>query len=171
MKLNETNYKNGKNELYDNHWVNVSFESNIIDVSFDTWWLNSGATIHTCNSTQTVISRRSPTSLEQYVYMGGCTKVKVDFLGVVRLQLNIGIFLELQEVTYIPSIRRNLTLVLILDRLGYSFLFGTEKVKLYQDSLLIGIRVLCGSLYILDLSTLPYVFATLLKHVKKIEFS
>ena len=38
--------KNGKNELYDNHLVNVYFESNIIDVSSDTWWLDSGATIH-----------------------------------------------------------------------------------------------------------------------------
>ena len=42
--------KNEKNELYDNHWVNVCFESNVIDVPFDTSWLNSGATIHACNS-------------------------------------------------------------------------------------------------------------------------
>ena len=28
--------KNGKNESYDNHWVNVCFESNIIDVLSDT---------------------------------------------------------------------------------------------------------------------------------------
>ena len=46
MKLNETNYKNEKNELSDNHGVNVCFESNIIDVSSDTWWLDSDATIH-----------------------------------------------------------------------------------------------------------------------------
>ena len=70
---------------------------------------------------QEVISRRSPTSLEQYVCMGDNTKVQVDFLGVVRLQLNIGNFLELQDV-YIPSIKRNLLSVPILDRLGYSFL-------------------------------------------------
>ena len=31
------NIKNEKNELPDNHWVNVCFESNIIDVSSDTW--------------------------------------------------------------------------------------------------------------------------------------
>ena len=37
-------------------------------------------------------------------------------------------------------------LVPILDRLGYSFLFGSGKVKLYRDSLLIGTEVLCGSL-------------------------
>ena len=29
--------KNEKNELSNNHWVSVCFESNIIDVSSDTW--------------------------------------------------------------------------------------------------------------------------------------
>ena len=80
-KLNGTNYKNNKNELSDNHLVNVCFESNIIDVSLDTWWLDSGATIHTCNSMQEVIRRRIPTSLEQYVCMRDDTKIQV--LGVV----------------------------------------------------------------------------------------
>ena len=55
------------------------------DVSFDTWWLDSGATILSFNSMQTVIIKRSPTSLEQYGYMRDDTRVKVDFLGVVRL--------------------------------------------------------------------------------------
>ena len=59
--------KNRKTELSNNHWVNVCFESNIIDVSSDTWWLGSGATIHACNSMQAVTSKRSRTSLEQYV--------------------------------------------------------------------------------------------------------
>ena len=53
-----------KNELFDNLKVNVCLESNIIDVLSDTWWLDSGATIHVCNSMQVVISKRSPTSLE-----------------------------------------------------------------------------------------------------------
>ena len=77
------------------------------------------------------------------------------------MYLSIKIFLELQDVVYIPSIKRNLISVPILDRLGYSFLFGIEKVKLYRDSLLIGTRILCGSLYILELSALSFVSATL----------
>ena len=61
----------------------------------------------------------------------------------------------------IPLIKRNLILVLILDRLGYSFLFGTRKVKLYQDSLLIDIGVLCRNLCRLELFALSYLSATL----------
>ena len=38
--------KNEKNELSDNQWVNVCFESNVIDVSSNTWWLDNGATLH-----------------------------------------------------------------------------------------------------------------------------
>ena len=86
---------------------------------------------------QAVIRRKSPTSLEQYVYMRDGSRVQVGFLGVVRLQLSTRNFLELQDVVYIPSIRRNLILVPILDRLIYCFLFGIGKVKLYRDSLLI----------------------------------
>ena len=70
-----TNYKNEKYDLSDNHLANVCFESNIIDVSSDTWWLYSDATIHACNSMQTMINRRNPISLEQYVCMGDGTKV------------------------------------------------------------------------------------------------
>ena len=66
------------------------------------------------------------------------------------------------RVAYIPPIRRNLISISIFDRLGYSFLFGTRKVKLYRDSLLIGTGVLCGSLYRLELFAMPSIYATLI---------
>ena len=77
---------------------------------------------------QAVISKRRPTSLEQYMNMGDGTRVQVDFLGVVRLWLSIGNFLELRDMAYIPSsIRRNLILVPILNKLGYSFFFNWKS--------------------------------------------
>ena len=94
------------------------------------------------------------------MYIGDITTVQVDFLGVVRL-LSVKKKLELQDVVYIPSIMRNLISVSIFDRLGYSFHFRTGKVKLYRDSLFIGIGVLYGSLYRLESSVLPSVSATL----------
>ena len=86
----KTNYRKLKviQEKKGNHWVNVYFESNVIDVSFDTWWLDSGATIHARNYVQVMISRRSPTSQEQYMFMGDGTRVQVAFLGVVSLHLS-----------------------------------------------------------------------------------
>ena len=52
---------------------------------------------------QAVISRRSPTSFEQYVYMEDDKRVQVDFLGVVRLSVSTRNFLELQDVAYMSS--------------------------------------------------------------------
>ena len=72
----------------------------------------------------------------------------MKFLGIVRCGIH-------------TSIRRNLILVPILDRLGYIFIFGSRKVKLYRDSLLIDNRILCGSLYKLELSAWPSVSTTL----------
>ena len=63
-------------------------------------------------------------------------------------------------MAYIPSIKRKLISIPILDRLGYRFCFRTVKVKLYRDLLLIGTGVLCGSLYRLELSVLPSISAT-----------
>ena len=64
-------------------------------------------------------------------------------------------------MTYIPSIMRNLIYVPILDRLGYSFIFGSGKVKFYRDSLLIGNAMLYRNLYKLELYSLPFVSPTI----------
>ena len=64
-------------------------------------------------------------------------------------------------MVYILVIWRNLISMPILDRLEYSFPYGTGKVELYLDSLVIGTILLCGSLYRLELSSLLFVFATL----------
>ena len=53
----------------------------------------------------------------------------------------------MKNVAFISSIRRNLISIPILDRLGYSFLFGIGKVNFYLDSLLIGNETLCGNFY------------------------
>ena len=82
-----------------------------------------------------MISRRS-TSQEQYVLMGNDIRVQVVSLGIIRLHLNIEFFFFffLQNVAFIPFIRRNLIYVPILDRLGYNFLLELEKL-IYIETL------------------------------------
>ena len=98
-------------------------ETNIIDVPMNTWWLDTGATINVITSLQGMISQRGLTNLEQHVYMGDSSRAKVDIMGIIKLKLAIGYILELQEVSYVPSIRRNLLSIYLLDSQGYSFLF------------------------------------------------
>ena len=71
------------------------------------------------------------------MFMGNGTRVQVVSLGIIRLHLNIknkNKFYFLQNVAFIPSIRRNLINVPILDRLGYNFLLELEKL-IYIETL------------------------------------
>ena len=70
--------------------MNVCFESNIIDVPSDTWWLDGDVIIHVFNSMQVVIRKRSQTILEQYVYMGDGKRVQVDFLATALVNSFLG---------------------------------------------------------------------------------
>ena len=117
-------------------------ETNIIDVPMNTWWLDIRATIHVTNSLQGMISQRGPTNHEQHVYMGDSSRAKVDIMRIIKLKLATGYVLELQEVSYIPSIRRNLLSISLLDSQSYSFLFGNNKVEMYKDGKVIGFGTL-----------------------------
>ena len=113
-------------------------ETNLIDRPMNTWWLDTRATIHVTNSLQAMVSQRGPTHLEQHVDMRDSSRAKVDIMGIIKLKLATGYVLELQEVSYVPSIRRNLLTISLLDSQGYSFLFGNNKVEMYKDGKVVG---------------------------------
>ncbi|KAH9669148.1 retrovirus-related pol polyprotein from transposon TNT 1-94-like protein [Citrus sinensis] len=129
----------------------VGFESNLVDVPSDTWWLDTGATINITNSLQEFKSRREPNEGELIVHMGNGVTTKVESIGVVRLHLATCYVLDLLDRVYIPSIRRNLISVSILDRYGYTFHFGDRKVYLFRNSELVGSDTLYDGLYMIDL--------------------
>lgn len=62
-------------------------ETNIVDVHANSWWLDTGATIHVTNSLQEMTNRRKPSKHEECVYMGDGSKVKVEFFGMIKLKL------------------------------------------------------------------------------------
>lgn len=49
-----------------------------------------------------------PNKDEVSVFLGNRAKVAVEFIGIVRFELFSGFLLNLVDVAYIPSIRRNL---------------------------------------------------------------
>ena len=77
--------------------------------------------------------------------------MKVDIMGIIKLNLATRFVLELQEVFYLPLIRRNLLSISLSDSQGYSFLFANNKVEIYKDVKVVGFGTLCGNLYGLDL--------------------
>ena len=132
----------------------VCFESNMVDVPLNTWWLDSGATIHVVNSLQGFRSLRKPSKAESEIIVGDGARVAVKDVGMVALNLPSGHTLLLKNVVYVPSMRRNLISALVLDESGYTFRLGNGKLIMYFDSIEVGSGVLCDGLYMLNISNM-----------------
>lgn len=110
----------------------------------NTWWLDTGATIHVINVLQEVKNRRKPSDLEKNVHIFVCNgaRLKVEYFGDIKLHLVTGHILELKDVAYVSSIRRNLISISFLDKCGFCFSFSLGKVNLMLNSILFGFGTL-----------------------------
>ncbi|CAL9021700.1 unnamed protein product, partial [Prunus brigantina] len=117
--------------------VFVCFESNLIDVSTDTWWLDSGASIHVANSLQGFITKRPPNKDEVKVFVGNGVKVQVEFIGAVRIQLDSGFVLDLVDVVYVPSMTRNLISVARLVKSKLTLSFDEFGISIFNNKELV----------------------------------
>ena len=124
----------------------VCFEVNLTLVPKHTWWMDSGATTHISVSMQGFLSCRKPNDGERYIFVGNDKKVEVKAIGIFRLLLKSGTYLDLNETFVVPSFRRNLVSIYVLDKFGYSCSFGNNKFGLFQNSNLVG----TGSLFYVD---------------------
>ena len=71
----------------------------------------------------------------------------MTFIGDVSLHLESGFTLVLNNTLYVPSFRRNLISIPLLDKLGYYMNFGNSEVKLSLNYTNIGYGVLIDGLY------------------------
>ena len=124
----------------------VCSEVNLTSVPKHTWWIDSGATTHISVSIQGCLSCRNPNDGERYIFVGDGKKVEVEAIRTFRLFLKSGTYLDLNETYVVPSFRRNLVSISILDKFGYTCSFGNNKFSLFQNSNLVG----TGSLYYVD---------------------
>ena len=131
----------------------VCHESSLIDVPVNSWWIDSGASIHVSNSLQGFRSKRKPSDAEVNLFVGNGNKVDVQFIGLVELKLESGFILRLKNTVYVPSMRRNLISLSKLDDSGFSFNFKNGFCLLSRDSQVVGKAVKCDGLYRLSLDS------------------
>ena len=81
------------------------FESNLVDMPSDAWWLDSSSSIRVTNLLQNFTTRRIPNKDEVKVSVGNGRRVEVKAIGTVRLKFDFGFCLELENVIYVPSMR------------------------------------------------------------------
>ena len=82
---------------------------------------------------QSCLRSRTPSDAKRFIYVGNGNKVPVEAIGVFRLKLESGCFLDLEETYYVPSFRWNLIFVSRLDKSSYLCSFENGKVKLFHD--------------------------------------
>ena len=96
----------------------VCTKVNLAFVPTDTWWIDSGATIHVSMSMKGCLHFQKPISEEKYVFTGNATSARVEGIKTFRLLLNIGHFVDLIDIFDVPNFRRNLESVSTLDKFG-----------------------------------------------------
>ncbi|KAL4325263.1 hypothetical protein GQ457_11G002710 [Hibiscus cannabinus] len=66
----------------------VCFEPNMVDVNYNTWWIDSGSTIHVSNSLQGLKNLREPVGAERHIYSGNKMQSHVEAIGTCELVLS-----------------------------------------------------------------------------------
>ncbi|KAJ9709816.1 hypothetical protein PVL29_001334 [Vitis rotundifolia] len=131
----------------DNPTSFVCYESNMVNVNTNTWWIDSGSTIHIANSLQGMQNLRKPVTSEQFILSGNKMGSHVEAIGTCYLTLNSGFVLELQKTFYVPSFSRNLISVSRLVPFGYCFHFSETSFSLIYKSDCVGNGILSDGLY------------------------
>ncbi|KAF7826504.1 Retrovirus-related Pol polyprotein from transposon TNT 1-94 [Senna tora] len=89
----------------------------------------------------------TPIERESKLKVGNGGDVEVQYVGKVVVTLDSGFQLVLKDTFYIPSFRRNLVSISSLDKDGYCFNFGNNKVGIFYDFEMVGECVLSDGLY------------------------
>ncbi|KAF3681104.1 putative phosphoserine aminotransferase, chloroplastic-like [Capsicum annuum] len=71
------------------------------------WWMDSGATHHVC-ANKKLFSSFTLAQVEEIIYMANFTTTKVEGTGKLCLKMTSGKVLTLNNVLYVPELRRNL---------------------------------------------------------------
>ncbi|XP_074298256.1 uncharacterized protein LOC141629094 [Silene latifolia] len=100
------------------HYSLVCFESNLIEVPSNTWWLDSGATTHISHIKQGYRMIQPIRGAEQS-----------------------------SDCLYVPDCARNLVSLSKLDNLGFNFKFGHGVFSMYRNEYFYGSGTLIDSLY------------------------
>lgn len=131
----------------------VCYESNMANVNLNTWWIDSGSTIHITNSLQGFQNLRKPVGSEQSILSGNKIGSRVEAIGTCNLVLSSGFILKLEKTFYVPSFSRNLISVSRLVPFGFSFTFSDKYFNLYNKSECVGNGILSDGLYCLNLQS------------------
>ena len=116
-KKTKANKEEPKREYY-----LVSAISCSITDSATSWLVDSGASRHMTGNREALTSYRKKKFTTQ-VELGDDSTYKIEGVGSTSLQLDSGTVLHIDDVLYVPGLKKNLLSVANLEDKGYKFLF------------------------------------------------
>lgn len=102
----------------------VCFESNLAEVHYNVWWIDSGYTTYVSNMMHGFFTIQIINPNEKFIFMGNRVKALVESIGTYCLILDTKHHLDPFQTPYVPSVSCKLISLSKLDFVGYSFTFG-----------------------------------------------
>ena len=98
----------------------------------NSWLVDSGASKHMTGNRGALTSYRKKFTTQ--VELGDDSAYKIEGLGSTTLQLDSGTVLHIDDVLYVPGLKKNLIFVDGLEDKGYRVLFMDKKVLLWAKN-------------------------------------
>ena len=96
--------------------------------------------------------RRTLQRGERRIKVANRVETEVEAIGDLSLELDDGFVLQLSDVLYVPSLRRNLIKFSRLDDDGYDCYFGNGKCQIVFNNKCVGLTFRQDKLYLFSLS-------------------
>ena len=138
-------------DVEDLNLVAMITEINMAESNPKTWWIDTGATRHICIN-KDCFSSFEPVQGEN-IYMGNSATAKVEGTGKVLLKMTSGQILTLQDVLYVPQVRKNLISGSLLNKNGFRIVIESNKVVLSKSGIYIGKGYAADGLFKMNVMT------------------
>ncbi|KZV24436.1 hypothetical protein F511_24231 [Dorcoceras hygrometricum] len=122
----------------------VVFEVNLIGSNPREWWIDTGATRHVCSDKEMFATLQESENGEK-LYMGNSATSEIKGQGKVVLKMTSGKELTLNNVLYVPDIRKNLMFGSLLNKHGFRIVFESDKVVVSKNGMYVGRGYVCDA--------------------------
>ncbi|XP_012448603.1 uncharacterized protein LOC105771746 [Gossypium raimondii] len=115
----------------------VIFEVNTVDSNPIEWWFDTAATCHKCYEKYSFFEL-VPCDKREKLYMNNVAASKINGKGTVVLKMTSRKEIKLQNVFYVPNIRKNLVSGALLCVHGFRMVFESQKLILSKGGMFVG---------------------------------
>ena len=116
------------------------------------WFIDTGATRHIC-ANKSMFTTYTPMAREEILYMGNSSTSKVEGIGRVVLKMTSGKQVTLNDVLYVPDVRKNLVSGSLLSKHGFKMVFVSDKFILSKSDMYVGKGYLSDGLFKMNVMT------------------